>query len=258
MLEQSLSHLGLKDKEIQVFSALMELGPQHASTLAKRIGVPRGTAYLLLDTLVSHGLVSRIVRAGVQTFAPISPDEILEIIRKRRRELDLQESHLKLMLPQLHKMMGRYAARPKVRFYEGEEGVKMVMDETLTSKEPLLSYLNMDAWMNTPLSDYIQTYCRRRSYEKKIFLKCLVHDTPGAREHFSTGHDLFEVHYIPKEVQFESSLINIFENKVLMVSLEAGNLCGVIIESEQIASTQKAIFELAWRGCHPECHRIHS
>lgn len=259
MFEQSLARLGLKNKEVTIFSALLELGPQSASVVSRKTGLTRGTTYFILDALVAQGLVSRIDKAGVRSYTAMTPENLLKVVRAKKRELDYQEHEIVSILPQLNMMMRKYMTRPKVRYFEGADGVKAVMNETLTSKETIFSYCSVDPWEASPsLHDFIREYCYRRSFELKIPLKCLMYDTPAAREHFSNGHANFEINFIPKEVAFESSLINIFENKVVMVSVETGNLCGIIIESQEIASAQKAIFELAWRGCHPECHRIHS
>ncbi len=257
MLEQSLARLGLKDKEVTVFSTLLELGPQSAGVVSRRTGFTRGTTYMILDTLVAQGLISRIVKSGVHSYAAMTPEDLLKVVRAKKRDLDHQEQEIENMLPHLNMMMKKHMVRPKVRYFEGGDGVKTVMNETLTSKETILSYANMDAWKISPhLHDFIRGYCYRRSFEAKIPLKCLMYDTPTARQHFSTGHANFEINFIPKEVSFEASIINIFDNKVIMISLEAGNLCGIIIESQEIASTQKAIFELAWRGCDPQCLAI--
>lgn len=256
MLETSLVRLGLKDKEISVFLSLLELGAQPASVVAKRAGLNRATTYVILDGLVSRGFVSRVVKSGIQTFAAISPEELVEVIRMRKRELDDQESELKGIIPQLQSMMSQYLTKPKVRYYEGIDGIKTVMEETLTSTEAIRAYANMDAWKNSPLSDYIHTYCHRRSFEAKIPLRALIYDTPYAHEHFTHDHCLFDVHFIPKEVVFDQNMIMIFENKIVMVSLVVGMMYGIVIESQEIAATQKAIFELAWVGCAPECLAI--
>lgn len=248
-LQQSLARLGLKDKEILVFLSLVELGPQPASVVAKRTGLNRATSYMVLDGLAAKSLVSRVERADIQTYAAISPEEILEIIRSRKRELETQEVEFKDIIPQLHGMMSQYVTRPKVRHYEGIHGVKTVMDETLNSSEPILTYTSIDAWERSPLRDYIHDYCQKRSFERKVPLKCLAYNTPLARQHFELPHALLEVHFIPEEVGFEWSNIDVFEHKIVMVSLAPGNICGIIIESQELASMHKSLFELAWRGC---------
>jgi len=42
--------------------------------------------------------------------------------------------------------------------------------------------------------------------------------------------------------------VNIYDDKVAVVSLEKGFEFGVLIESAEFAKTQKSIFDLAWRG----------
>ena len=249
MLEPSLVRLGLKDKEILVFLSLLELGPQPTSVIAKRTGLNRATAYMVLDSLVMKSLVSRVEKADIQTFAAISPEEILDIIRSRKHELEMQEAELKDVIPQLRGMMSQYLSRPKVRHYEGVGGVKSVMDETLTSNEPILTYTSIDAWEHSPLSDYMHEYCRKRSLQRTALRKCLAYDTPMARQHFALPHAFLDVHFISESTGFEWSNIDIFENKIVMVSLAPGNICGIIIEGRELASMQKSLFELAWKGC---------
>lgn len=249
MLQESLARLGLKDKEISIFLSLLELGPQPTSIIAKRAGVNRATAYIVLDALVSKGLVSRVEKAGIQTFAAIAPEDILEIIRSKKRELDVQETQFRDVIPQLRGMMSQYIIPPKVRYYEGIDGVKTVMDETLTSHECIRTYSSVDAWEKSPLGDYMQNYCHKRSYEAKVPLKSLTFDTPLAREHFTLPHQLLDVRFIPEEMTLEWSDIDIFDNKVVMVSLVPGNICGIVIESQELAMIQKSMFDMAWKGC---------
>ena len=44
-----------------------------------------------------------------------------------------------------------------------------------------------------------------------------------------------------------SSKTNIYKNKIAIANYEK-DIFGMIIESEEIARSQKAVFELAWRG----------
>jgi len=61
-------------------------------------------------------------------------------------------------------------------------------------------------------------------------------------------HNLIEIFFVnPEEFQFENDII-IYENKVAIVSLNADELFGVIIESPVYAKTEKSIFGLAWLG----------
>ena len=59
---------------------------------------------------------------------------------------------------------------------------------------------------------------------------------------------LIEILFInPEQFQFEYE-INIYDDKVSLVSLNPNELIGLIIESPVYAKTQKAIFNLAWLG----------
>lgn len=248
MIEQSLLHLGLRDKEVLVFTTLSRLGPQSASVIAQRADLHRGTTYAILESLIQRGFVSKITKGNVQSFSAITPRKILEFMKVKKFELERQEKRLNSVMPSLMGMMTPHPTAPKVTYFEGEEGVKNVMEETLKSSEMLLCYCPLQKWLEGPLADYIRDYVYRRTQVVKIPNRVLECDTPETRRHFymESPPEFTELRFIPCNIMLSHSEVNIFDDKVAMVSLLPGHMFGVIIESQEIADTQKAIFELAW------------
>ena len=60
--KESLKHIGLNEKEIQIYLSLLELGSSTVLAIAKRSGIKRPTAYLVLQSLVEKGFASRIIK----------------------------------------------------------------------------------------------------------------------------------------------------------------------------------------------------
>ena len=233
-----------------VFTTLARLGSQPASIIAQRSELNRATTYAILESLMQRGFVSKIVKDNVQSFSTITPPKILELMKVKKFEIERQERHLNSVMPSLMGMMAPHPTAPKVTYFEGEEGVKNVMEETLKSSETLLCYCPLENWLNGPLAYYIRDYVYRRTQIVKIPNRVLECDTPTARAflYMESPPEFTEHRFIPQNVLFSHSEVNIFDNKVAMVSLLPGHMFGVIIESQEIADTQKAIFELAWMG----------
>lgn len=259
MLKNILQKIGLSDKDAEVYLACLELGTQPASVIAKKAGLKRPTTYLILEGLLKRGLVSEYTGSNVKYFTAVSPEYLLNYVEKQRRELTSHQRELEQFLPQFQSLTNPYTLNPRVRFYEGMEGVERVMNDTLASKEPLLCYSNIEAWFSRPdTKEYILWYGKQRVSEKKIPLRAIDVDTPMARKYLEEDYpdvnqngNLTHVRWLPKEVPFFGNEINIYENKMAIVSLTKNELLGVIIDSDAIAKTQKSIFEIAWRSAVP-------
>jgi sugar-specific transcriptional regulator TrmB len=259
MLKTILQKIGLSDKDSEIYLACLELGTQPASVIAKKAGLKRPTTYLILEGLLSKGLVSEYTGSNVKYFTAVSPEYLLNFIDKQRRELTSHQRELEQFLPQFQSLTNPYSLNPKVRFYEGIEGVERAMNDTLTSTEPLRCYSTMDAWFARPdTKEFILRYGKQRVYEKKIPLRSINPDTPLARKYLEEDYPEVNVNpamshfrWLPKEIQLFSNEINIYDNKMAIACLGKNELLGIIIESESIASTQKSIFEAAWMAAVP-------
>lgn len=255
MLKNILQKIGLSDKDSEVYLACLELGTQPASTIAKKAGLKRPTTYLILEGLLKKGLVSEYTGSNVKYFTAVSPDFLLSYIEKQRRSLTAHQRELEEFLPQFHSLTNPYSVSPKVRFYEGIEGIERVMDDTLSAKGEILCFSCLDRWFaREELANYIKNYARRRSIEKKIPLRGIAIDTPLTRQYLEKDYpgdktrDFTKVHSFPSDISVFHNEINIYNDKVAICSLGNHELLGIIIESREIAESQRAIFELAWRA----------
>lgn len=258
MFKGILQKIGLTEKDADVYLACLELGTQPASVIAKKAGLKRPTTYLILEGLLKKGLVSEYTGSNVKYFTSVSPEYLLNYVEKQRRELSSHQRELEQYLPQFQALTNPYSLSPKVRFYEGIEGIERIMNDTLTTKETLRSYSTIDAWFNRQdTREYILWYGKQRIFEKKIPLRCICPDTPASRKYLEEDYPDSKVNgishfrWLPSDIQDFSNEINIYENKVAIACLKKNELLGIVIESEGIASTQKSIFEIAWKSAMP-------
>ena len=141
----------------------------------------------------------------------------------------------------LHKVGGR----AQVKFYEGEEGLKQVYEDTLTSQEPIVSYATFDD-MHKALPGYFPSYYKRRA-EKGIAIRGIVPETKTALERqLKNKEEAREMRFIPADEYYFSPEMDIYDNKVMIASWR--EKFGIIIESAEIADAMKKIFKLAWIG----------
>jgi len=241
-----LEDLGLTEEESKVYLALLELGNSYVSAIAKKAGVHRVSCYHTLGNLVSKGLVSTFTKNKMKFFAIESPKILVNKIEERF-------SKAKKLLPELLSITNSLVYKPKIQYYEGLEGIKNIFEETLGGDKEMLGYTNLATLPDVVPKEYLRDYAARKIKEgiKTRMLSPMSDEATAYLESYypeGFDHNLVEVFFVnPDEFMFEYE-INIFGNRVSIVSLKPDELMGMIIESPVYAKTQRAIFNLAWLG----------
>jgi sugar-specific transcriptional regulator TrmB len=251
-MDNLVNNLGLDQNEASVYQALLELGPATVSQITKKAGITRTFGYQILEKLSINGLVDRVSGEGAKIrYAAEHPRRLVQFIKNRKNQWERRLKEAEQRLPDLVSLY-KVAEKPIVKYQEGFEGVKNIYNQTLKSKEEILSILDIEGWDVPELRQYGKEYNQKRS-EQKIKERVLILDTPQGRDWMKNYHGSFKyTHYRWIKPEQLSSIkdfgseINIYENKVVMALLKKPNLMGVMVESTALASVLKGMFELAW------------
>jgi HTH-type transcriptional regulator, sugar sensing transcriptional regulator len=237
--------LGLSEVEGKVYVALLELGGGYVSSVARASKLPRVNCYHTLEKLSEKGLVNYVTKEKVRYYSPEPPQKIVSILENRVH-------YARKALPELLSITNTLAMKPKIKYYEGMEGVKNIHEDTLTAKKELLGYSNLkgDAEL---FGDYIKEYASQKM-QKSIKTRIICPSSDEAFSYVKNFYpkqfppELIEILFVnPKEFWFENEIL-IYDNKVAVISLNKEELIGMIFESPVYAKSQRAIFNLAWLG----------
>lgn len=240
-----LINLDLTQEESKVYVAILELGGSYASNIARKAGVNRATCYHTLNNLVKKGLINSYTKGKVLWFNAENPNKIIQI---QKEKLERAKS----LVPELLSISNTMALKPKIRFYEGIEGVKTIFEDTLTAKEEILGYTNLQS-LGEIFGNYFKDFCKRKII-KKLKTRYLAPETGEGVDlidkYYPKNYDknLLEVLLVNKEEFFFENEIAIYGNKVAVISLNPNELIGLLIESKTFAKSMKSIFNLAWLG----------
>jgi sugar-specific transcriptional regulator TrmB len=248
-IEQVLKELDLVDKEPDVYLELVRLsGAQPASVIAQRLKLNRTTVYKTLIKLSKAGLVTKTMKRGITCFIAEDPDKNLEVLLlKKKKNLDFVTQLFTEALPELKEMRKEEMLTPKMRYYEGVEGVKRVYEDTLVENKTIYSFENVEH-MSFEIHDYLWNDYVPRRVEKEIFayvitpktsshIKFRKNDKKSNRQTKFIGLENF-----PMEIE-----INIYGKKTSFFSYKHDEMFGVILESDTIANSMRAIFNLCWK-----------
>lgn len=240
--DKTLDAIGLRQKDIDVYLALVKLGTAPLRTVAIEAGLNRGTAYDILKRLMDLGLVSYVDAKSHRYFTAEDPRKLTGVAT--RKEVALQEARedLARIIPQVQELLGWSKHRPSVRYYEGEDGVRDMLEDVLdvcmrsTSK----SYrVYSSAGIRDLITHAWPAFVKTR-IKKKVTVKALAIGEGGRTNGLDERKWLSRDHKAP-------TYIFIYPGKTAYVSVDAKRqLFGVIIEDEAIANTQELIFNALW------------
>ena len=240
-----LMQLGLTDEEARVYVACLEIGGGPVSVIAKKAKIHRVSCYHTLENLEAKGFLNQFSKNGMKAFAPEAPETFL---KKAEEKVNVAKG----LLPELRLMVSSLAFKPKMRSYEGREGVERVFMESLSAKGEILGYTNLKD-VTEFFPDFFKKYTKER-FEKKVkvrYLSPTTVDTVHVLDPFlprDYDQNLIEILLVNKDQFLFENEVLIFNNTVGIVSLNPDELLGVLIESSTFARTMRAVFDLAWLG----------
>ena len=248
-IKNLLKTYGLDESEIEVFLATVQIGPQAASFIARKAGINRASAYDVIRRLILMGLVHEISKGKVKRYEAIEPQLILQKLQESRNKIENQIKLFGELKPEINALYGVKFDKPSVSFYEGLEGVKNILLDTIEDPKTreIWSYASADYLKIGFGQDFLDRYWKRRT-ELKIPTRGIIPGTEEARKIFTdekNRSELRQVKFVDAGKQFTNE-IDIYSNKISIISLDSKNLYGVIIKSENIANTQRSIYELLW------------
>jgi sugar-specific transcriptional regulator TrmB len=239
MLEKELENLGLDDKEAQVYLGLLEVGEANIAEISKKSGVKRTTVYNAIENLKEKGLVSSTARRQNTIYIAEDP-------RKLEQGLSEKMLFLKNILPELLSISNFIDKKPKIKFFEGFEGLKNVYMDTLNyPDQELLAWIS-EKYLESFDEKFLYDYYVPERVKRKIWVRALAPDDLRiSRFKEEDEKSLRKTRLIPT-VKFPFSVeINLYgKNKISIISFE--EKIGLIIESEKIYGTLKSIFEINW------------
>ncbi len=250
MLEKELQKLGLSDKEAKVYLASMELGPSPVQAIASKAGVNRATTYVMIESLIGRGLMSSFEKGKKKFFTAESPEQLVELLHKEEVEAKEKTRQLMDLLPELKILFAAAEEKPRVKFFEGVEGFKVMQDDILGSKHDVqdeIVALDELYKIFPPGPDDFRHKMVEKVKKHGVGIRTIYTSEKGKILSLKDEGGKKERRFIPPEKFPFATEIVIYGNKAAF-GVCRGKIIGVIVESKEINEALKALFNLAWDG----------
>ena len=244
--EKILLDVGFSEKEIAVYVALLSLGKGIVTKISRTASVSRTTTYDILDSLSQKGLVKISGKEPKQEYIAESPERLEKFIGEEVEKKNDNLNKVKYIIPELFSVYNTKEI-PKVRYYEGIDGLKKALEDTLSKSDTeILASGGAEDMFEAIGEEYSKKYFIKR-VEKNISIRGIASADSGTMKVFERNEEeLREILVVPNDKFHFSVETNIYDNKVLSISWK--ERFAVLIESKEIADAQKKVFELAWIG----------
>lgn len=235
-----LQGVGLTEKEARVYLSLLELGETSIQRISDKSGIKRTTLYHIIDDLKNKALVGTTIRKNKKYFFAEDPRLIEKQMEERLKKFEN-------ILPELLSISNLIDKKPKIRYFEGIEGIKEVFRDTLNfPKQETLAWISMDAVKYFDMDWVLKTYVPQR-VEKRIWQRAIAPSQEYIKKvKLYDQKQLRQMKLISsKEFPFEVEINLYGDRNVGIMSFE--EKVGIIIESKKIYATLKSFFELHWK-----------
>src|SRR3989338_6275156 len=105
-----LATLGLSNKEITVYLALLSLGEANATQLSRNSKIERTLVYYVVEQLIEREIISYKERKKLHYFSDYPPSKLLQ-------DLQDKEEQLKAILPSLEQLQHHPEQEVRVEVY---------------------------------------------------------------------------------------------------------------------------------------------
>jgi len=247
MLEKIFNDFGLTNYEIKVYLALVELGESTTGKILNKAGINSGKIYQILESLKKKGFVSEVIKNGVKKYSSVEPNEILELFKEKKKEIEEKERVFKEILPELIKKINENKEKVQVEIFTGTKGMKKAFE-----KEIKLYQKNKTLRINGIL-DY-------NKHSKKV-VEFFKHNIFPKRERtkieirkIADNEAKDNIHEKKAKIRFlDYNSIITFNNieNLTIISVWTKEPLFIAIESEEMSKGFKENFELLWKLAKP-------
>jgi HTH-type transcriptional regulator, sugar sensing transcriptional regulator len=244
MLEKYLQNIGLTDKESTVYLSLIQVDNASVLDLSKKTKLKRPTVYVILESLAKKGLVSETT-VGKKTHYQAEPPERLEtFVERQKLILDENSKRLKDIIPEIKSIQRESGEKPVVRYFEGTQGIinaSKEMFETKSDKEQEICFIYPRDLLTNLFNEKELTEFRKLRLDKGIRSETLytLENNELPSDNMANRIKIDEKKY-PLTCD-----IAIYGDKV-RISILGKKLSSIFIQSQDVATTLKSIFKLAF------------
>jgi sugar-specific transcriptional regulator TrmB len=253
MVDQTLTNflekLGIEAEPAKIYLYLVGKTTQTAHQIAKNVEIPKTTVYRRLEELIKIGLVTENIDEYKKEYAAAPIENLSLLVGKR----DIEAKELLSQLPHISQLLTlnqtNQDPETKVLFYRGRDGIQQMNWNALKAKEEILGY-TYRAWEEIVGKEFVQKFLEEYSLSKfsikELYSDSLEKSWDNTKyQHYNWPR--WQGRYLSPKILDINHQMDIYNNVVAIYNWHDGEIFGVEIYNQKVATMQKQIFEVLWK-----------
>ncbi len=228
-----LKEIGLSDKEIKVYLAGLEMDHFTVGSIAKMTSLKRPNCYVIVETLISKGLVSEVPRFKKKRYKAELPSSFANSLKMKAEMIEELSSKIKTSRDKI--------ISSKVRFFSGKMGLEHIYKDILDKRPKLVeSCYDPDKLEQIMGYKWASVWGKARRKNSINVLNILPHGRASKPDYGVSRKDRREVYELPLGINPKIA-ITTYGNTVGFIC-DSKDIMSFLIESKEFADTIKEIF----------------
>jgi predicted transcriptional regulator len=251
-----LKQLGLNEKEVEIYLALIQSGPASVQNISRSTGISRSTVYQRIDNLKKARLVNWEYGDKGKVIKANRPEELKEVIEKRVEESQKLQSDFEKVLPEFTNLFQPTTTKAKVLYFEGAEGLKrQIFNYDMEAKDKdLYGYATMSM---VPVlgNDFVVNVYHKKFWDKGYRDHYIMGDCKENQKFFKEvkSTKLYKnkrifIKKLPVKLFNPKVSVAIYDDKYSIQLMKSGKPFGVLIQNQEIKDHQMDLFRIAWKA----------
>ncbi len=235
MIKEKLEDLGLSKSEIEVYLALLQMGPSQAGVVSKSTKLNRTSTYQVIERLMRKGLINYINKGKLKVFQAVSP----------KRLLSLQEEKVNLaneIVSELDSLA--HKSEEEATIYKGRNGIRTILQDMLCCKE-YVSFGSAGQFLDVMKHDFLLFQKEKR--KRKIKSRVIVGNSSRGNEVVMKAYAKFK---FINDKYMTPTTTWVYGDSVAIV-VWSSTPFATLIKSKEAANAYRNYFELLWLSAKP-------
>jgi len=242
--QEILINAGFDPSDAEIYQVLAENGEISVPQIQEHARLSRAAIYDSLAKLLAKDFIDYRKEGRNAYYKPNHPNKLFGLIEEKKQQTAIFSQEMEETIKQLTGSYNLANKKPGVRFFEGVEGFREALHDSLNAKE-IYTFVNpslINKYVNEVNTEYVKER-RKRGINKKM----LVPDEASSREFLAKqGGELSDVRFLPKNLTPFKTGVQIYDNKISYFTLRETSIIAIIVEDPDIYDMQRSIFEYLW------------
>ncbi len=243
-IREKLNKLGLKEKEIAVYLAILTIGRGDISGIAKKAGIKRTSIYQHIEELQKKDFIYKTITKKRIYYSANNPKKIISYLEKEKRDLDYKKNSIKTILPDLENLYLKSFKKPNIVFLEGKSGLWEAYNEIVDTWQNVYQIFSPKNFFKLfSFEENHELLMKLKSREVKLYN--LIEKSDKAKERLKKKeyNHFVKSKLLPNDLKFSSDFL-VTGDKLVLISFD--NLIAVIIKDKAIVDMQRKFFKFVW------------